>query len=48
MTFGGECLRYLLGHIKSIAVRVEDAITATVRRRSNISTWALELLSANK
>jgi hypothetical protein len=34
--FGGECLMYRLGSISRMMVRVVEAITASVRRRSNM------------
>jgi hypothetical protein len=46
ISFGGEFLTYRLGNIKRIAVRMVEANTANVKRKSNIVTWLLGLLSA--
>jgi len=44
VAFGGECLTYRLGQIKSNKVKVVEAITASVKRRSSIATWLQYLL----
>jgi hypothetical protein len=47
--FGGECLMYRLGNISRTTVKVVEAITASVSKRSNIfRTVALRTCSGSK